>query len=65
MSFVGVVNLDCQMTGCDDPLISIEWDSVNFDPLVLSKGFESSAAPMLAARSAIYALGLSKRLSQK
>lgn len=40
-------------------------DEVNFDPTVLSEGFEPSEDPMLQARAAIYALGVSKRVSEK
>ncbi len=40
-------------------------DELNFDPMVLSDGFEPSEDPMLVARGAIYAIDLSKRLSEK
>jgi len=40
-------------------------DEMNFDPLVLSDGFEPSEDQMLEARSAIYALGAGTRLSEK
>ncbi len=40
-------------------------DTMNFDPLVLSKGFKASEDPMLQARSSIYALGFGRRLSEK
>jgi len=39
-------------------------DAFNFDPLVLSDGFAPSEAPMLKARSMIYAFGAVKRLSE-
>ncbi|MCR9087821.1 MAG: catalase [Rhodobacteraceae bacterium] len=37
---------------------------MNFDPLVLSDGFEPTEDPMLEARSAVYAIGVSRRLSE-
>lgn len=40
-------------------------DEINFDPTVLSEGFEPSEDPMLEIRSLIYALGVTKRLSEK
>jgi len=40
-------------------------DRINFDPTVLSDGFEVSEDPMLKVRSMIYALGVGKRLSEK
>jgi len=40
-------------------------DRINFDPTVLSDGFEISEDPMLKVRSMIYALGVGKRLSEK
>lgn len=39
--------------------------TMNFDPLAISKGFAPSEDPMLAARSAIYAVGLGRRLSEQ
>ncbi|GLT16378.1 catalase-related peroxidase [Vibrio zhanjiangensis] len=39
--------------------------NMNFDPLAISKGFAPSEDPMLAARSAIYAVGLGRRLSEQ
>ncbi len=42
-----------------------ECDRMNFDPTLVSDGFEPSEDPMLRARSAIYALGASRRLSEK
>ena len=40
-------------------------DSVNYDPLILSKGFEPSEDRMLLARRASYAISFSKRISEK
>lgn len=40
-------------------------DAVNFDPTVLSNGFEPSDDPVLKARSQIYAHGLGVRISEK
>ena len=40
-------------------------DEMNFDPTVLSAGFEPSEDPMLQARAEIYALGVGRRLSEK
>ncbi len=40
-------------------------DAINFDPTVLSNGFEPSEDPMLQVRSMIYAHGVGKRLSEK
>lgn len=42
-----------------------ECDTMNFDPAVLSDGFELSDDPVLAARSAIYAHGAGVRLGEK
>jgi len=42
-----------------------ECDAMNFDPTVLSDGFELSDDPILAARSAIYAHGVGVRLGEK
>ncbi|KAB7615552.1 catalase [Amylibacter sp. SFDW26] len=42
-----------------------ECDPLNYDPLILTDGFEPSEDPMLEARSAIYAIGVSKRLGEK
>jgi len=40
-------------------------DNINFDPLVLSTGFEPSADPMLQARRNAYAISFGKRLSEQ
>lgn len=40
-------------------------DQINFDPLVLSSGFEPSADPLLQARRDVYAKTFGKRLSEK
>lgn len=40
-------------------------DEINYDPTILSEGFEPSEDRMLEARSLIYAIGASKRLSEK
>ncbi len=40
-------------------------DAINYDPTVLSQGFEPSEDRMLEARSLIYAIGVGKRLSEK
>ncbi|KIC21532.1 catalase [Leisingera sp. ANG-Vp] len=40
-------------------------DAINFDPTVLSDGFEPSEDPMLEVRSLIYAHGVGKRLSEQ
>ncbi len=40
-------------------------EEMNFDPLLLSDGFEPSEDPMLQARSDLYALGVARRLSEK
>lgn len=40
-------------------------DEMNFDPTLVSDGFEPSEDPMLQARSAIYALGVGRRTSEK
>ncbi len=40
-------------------------DDINYDPMVLSAGLEPSADPILQARRNIYAIGLSKRLTEK
>lgn len=40
-------------------------DEMNFDPTLVSDGFEPSEDPMLEARGAIYAIGVGKRLSEK
>ena len=37
---------------------------MNFDPLILSDGFEPTEDPMLEVRSAVYAIGVSRRLSE-
>jgi catalase len=37
---------------------------ITFNPMVLPKGIEPSADPMLAARAAPYAIGLSRRLTE-
>ena len=38
--------------------------TINFNPLILPKGVEPSADPMLAARAAPYAVSLGRRLSE-
>ena len=38
--------------------------TITFNPIVLPKGVEASADPMLAARAAPYAVGLGRRLSE-
>ena len=40
-------------------------DAINYDPLVLSEGFEPSDDPLLEARSISYAIGVSKRVDEK
>ncbi|MEM7290752.1 MAG: catalase [Pseudomonadota bacterium] len=40
-------------------------DEMNFDPTLLSEGFEPSEDPMLQARSDIYALGVGRRTAEK
>ena len=40
-------------------------DTINYDPSVLSAGFEPSGDPLLAARSISYAISAGKRLSEK
>ncbi len=40
-------------------------DDINYDPLVLSPGFEPSADPLLQARRSSYAISFAKRLSEK
>lgn len=40
-------------------------DNINFDPLVLSSGFEPSADPLLQARRNAYAISSARRLSEK
>lgn len=40
-------------------------DTINYDPLVLSDGFEPSGDPLLAARSISYAISADKRLREK
>lgn len=40
-------------------------DRINFDPLILSSGFEPSADPMLQARRNAYAISFVRRLSEK
>ncbi|MEP3279407.1 MAG: catalase [Stappiaceae bacterium] len=42
-----------------------ECDEINYDPTILSDGFEPSDDPMLEVRSLIYAIGVSKRLAEK
>ncbi|WP_341662400.1 catalase [Vibrio sp.] len=39
--------------------------NMNFDPMAISQGFAPSEDPMLAARSAVYAVGLGRRLSEQ
>ena len=38
--------------------------AITFNPMVLPKGVEPSADPMLAARAAPYAVGLARRVSE-
>ena len=38
--------------------------TVNYNPLVMPKGVEPSADPMLAARAAPYAVSLGRRLTE-
>jgi catalase len=40
-------------------------DAINYDPTVLSEGFEPSGDRMLEARSLIYAIGVGTRLSEQ
>lgn len=40
-------------------------DTINYDPLVLSSGFEPSADPLLQARRNSYAISFGKRISEK
>jgi len=40
-------------------------DSINFDPLVLSKGFQGSNDPLLKARSTSYAITFGRRMAEK
>ena len=40
-------------------------DAINYDPLVLSPGFEASSDPLLQARRSAYALSFARRLSEK
>ena len=40
-------------------------DQINFDPLVLSNGFEPSNDPLLQARREAYAISFGKRMSEK
>jgi catalase len=37
---------------------------VNFNPMILPKGVEPSADPMLAARAAPYAVSVGRRLTE-
>jgi catalase len=38
--------------------------TINYNPMVLPKGVEPSADPMIAARAAPYAIGLGRRLAE-
>ncbi|HYN62692.1 MAG TPA: hypothetical protein VET87_24605 [Rubrivivax sp.] len=38
--------------------------AITFNPLVLPKGVEPSADPLIAARAAPYAVGLGRRLTE-
>jgi catalase len=40
-------------------------DNINFDPLVLSSGFEPSVDPLLQARRDAYAISFARRLAEK
>ena len=40
-------------------------DLINYDPLVLSKGFKASADPLLQARRDAYAISFGKRVAEK
>ncbi|MCK0069653.1 hypothetical protein [Kordiimonas laminariae] len=40
-------------------------DRMNFDPTLVTEGFDASEDPMLRVRSAIYAVGAERRLSEK
>lgn len=40
-------------------------DEINFDPLILSRGFKPSNDPLLQARRQAYAVSFSKRISEK
>ncbi|TQV87021.1 catalase [Aliikangiella coralliicola] len=40
-------------------------DAINYDPLVLSKGFEASADPLLQARRNAYAISFGRRSAEK
>ncbi len=40
-------------------------DDINYDPLVLSPGFEASSDPLLQARRTSYAVSFGKRISEK
>ena len=42
-----------------------ECNNINYDPLVLSKGFEASSDPLLQARRSTYAISNSKRLQEQ
>jgi len=42
-----------------------ECDTINYDPLVLSPGFEPSADPLLQARRNAYAISFGKRIVEK
>ncbi len=38
---------------------------INYDPLILPDGIEASADPLLAARSAVYALSFDRRMQEE
>jgi len=40
-------------------------DTINYDPLILSKGFDPSADPLLQARRTSYATSFGRRMSEK
>ncbi len=40
-------------------------EAINFDPLVMSKGFAPSDDPILLARRPVYAVGFSRRMSER
>ncbi|MEH6358595.1 MAG: hypothetical protein V7745_06370 [Pseudomonadales bacterium] len=42
-----------------------ECGSINYDPLVLSAGFEPSEDPLLQARRDAYAISVGKHISEK
>jgi catalase len=56
---LGLLKITAVEEGAAGPCLSI-----TFNPLVLPKGVEASADPMIAARAAPYALGLGRRLTE-